>query len=107
MEYVAGEFWCPGCAQKSEFVVVEGHSPTDHRSPIECWQCGYTYDKVVHHLEDDGQTHRAVPKVVNAIPKWARVKARAEVRDKFQASAEKAGFLRENFTKPGTRKKSD
>lgn len=104
VDYPAGEFWCPTCVLKTEFVVAEGHNPTDPQAPLECWKCGYTYDKVCKELEDDGITHRAVPKFSPAIPKWARQDARHALREKFRKDMERAGYRRENFTKHGVRR---
>lgn len=99
MERPAGEFWCPCCLMMRDFIVAGDGSPLNPQVPLECWTCGYIYDKVIQELEDDLITHRTEPKITNAIPKQAREEARQKLREDFQRSILKQGFRRENFTK--------
>ena len=80
-------------------MLTEDASPEDKEPPIECFVCGYVYDRV--YQEIDAVTGERLPPnltVRSAMPFELREKARSEMREDFVRDVLRDGARRENFT---------
>lgn len=80
-------------------MLAEDASPEDKEPAIECFVCGFVYDRV--YQEIDAKTGERLPPnltVRSAMPFEAREKARSEMREDFVRTVLRDGVRRENFT---------
>ena len=94
----AGEFFCRRCFCRRDFVLAEDATPEEKEPAIECFVCGYTYDR--NYREVDAVTGERLPPnltVRSALPYADRERARAKMRADFMASTLRDGVRRENF----------
>jgi hypothetical protein len=95
----AGQYHCPSCFCRRDFIVAPEASPDEAAPAIECWVCGYTYARVVREV-DPVTGIRLAPNlaVSQAIPQEVREEAKAKMRIEFRDAVLRDGVRRENFS---------
>lgn len=94
----AGRFFCRSCFCEQDFILAEGASPEEKEPPIECYVCGYVYDRNI--VEVDPSTgERLAPNLTvrSALPFDLREKARSKMREDFMAATLRDGVRAENY----------
>ena len=95
----AGKFFCPRCFDRTGFVVAEDASPDDPDCALECYVCGYVYDRIVEEFDPDTGEILTPPRSRPAISRDQREEARRELRKEFRTSVIRDGVRLENFGK--------
>ena len=101
----AGSFFCRRCFCQRDFVLGEDATPEEKEPAIECFVCGYTYDR--NFVETDPQTGERLPPnltVRSALPFDVREQARSRMREEFMTSNIRDGVRQENFNGVGRRR---
>lgn len=102
--FPAGEFWCPACACRRDFIVATGASPDDPDCPLECWTCGYVYGMVTQEVDPTtGLPYEDGPRVRPAIGRAEREAARRAMMREFAVSAMVGNAVRREALKGGAR----
>lgn len=94
----AGRFFCRSCFCERDFILADDASPEEKEPAIECFVCGYTYDR--NTVEVDPKTGERLPPnltVRSALPFEAREQARAKLRDDFMRATLRDGVRAENY----------
>lgn len=97
--YPAGEFFCRRCFCRRDFIVCEDASPETQEPPVECYVCGYTYDRNVREVDPDTGERMAPNLAIQpAINAEQRDEARHRMREKFKTAVLRDGARLENFS---------
>ncbi len=98
----AGRHYCPRCVRKTDFILGDGASPDDQTAPLECYVCGYTYDKVVREIDAKTGATLPAPRREDALGLAARRRAIEEMRQERRVDAVRSGTRLEAFRRTTT-----
>lgn len=87
-----GQYWCPRCFCKRDFVLALGASDTEDLPDLECAMCEYTYTMVTT------ETGSGPPSRYHPITKAMRQAAQLELRAQFMRQLDTNGHERELVT---------